>query len=71
MAGANVNVTTKDGLTALMLASAQGNTEIVKILLLAKPHLNMRQQNGYTALQIAKAYNHPDIVKILQQAGAR
>jgi ankyrin repeat protein len=49
-AGADVNAMTKDGMTALMLASKNGHSEVVKLLLAAKANVNAKSPNGGNAL---------------------
>ena len=76
--GANVNhqiyASCKDGYfnsvpipgwTALMIASAEGYTEAVKILLGSGADPNMAAQNGRTALMVAAGEGNIEIVKLL------
>jgi len=70
--GKYANVRQKDGTTPLMIAAANGDNEIVSMLLAkgADPNLSAA---GRSALSIAKARGAPgaDTVRLLQAAGAR
>lgn len=60
--------TTEDGKTALMLASAAGKLEFVRLL---APHeARMQDNNGYTALMLAVESNHFECVEALLEAEA-
>jgi len=71
--GANVNATDCHGWSALMTASAQGNTTIVKFLLEngAKTHfrekLEFDRGYGQTALEMAQQCKHSDIIALLSE----
>ena len=69
-AGADLNIRTHDGLTALMLAACWGHGDVVKYLHLAGADLNIRSNHGRTAVMMAAQDGHEDIVKYLHQAGA-
>ena len=59
------------GLTALMMASANGHTEIVKLLLGKGAEVNVKNtDDGVTALFMASANGHTEIVKLLLDKGA-
>ena len=68
--GANPNAATKDGTTALMIASQEGYPEIAKILLAAGANPNAAEDDGTTALMFSAIKNHSEVVKILLAAGA-
>ena len=53
------------GLTALMMASANGHTEIVKLLLDKGADVNVKNTYGITALFMASVHGHTEIVKLL------
>ena len=53
------------GLTALMMASANGHTEIVKLLLDKGADVNVKNTYGITALFTASVHGHTEIVKLL------
>ncbi len=64
--GADVNVKTTDGWTALMKASQKGHVEIVKLLLDNGADVNVKEiRYGTTALYIASYNGHVEIVKLL------
>jgi hypothetical protein len=57
-------------ITPLMLASAEGNNEIVKKLLKKGANVAVQSASGKTALSLAISRRHPSTEKILRQAGA-
>ena len=70
-AGADVNVRNKYDATPLLIASRNGHTEIVKLLLTAKADVNAAEKKqGITPLLIASKKGHTEIVKLLLTAGA-
>ncbi|KAH3783590.1 E3 ubiquitin-protein ligase MIB2-like isoform X1 [Dreissena polymorpha] len=58
------------GLTALIVASHEGNKAVVEILIAAGADLNITDDNGNTALMAATLRNHEDIAMILIRAGS-
>jgi len=50
------------------LASWNGHTEIVKLLLEAKADVNLQNTSGRTALIWASREGHTEIVKLLEEA---
>lgn len=70
-AGADVNLKTKDGTTALMMASEEGQAGIVKLLIDKGADVNAKTAKNHTALKLAKKNKHPDIAKMLLAAGAK
>lgn len=70
--GADVNVRANDGSTALMLAAAAGDIEIVRALLSKGADVSGRfTETGKTALMLAKEKGYTDIVSLLQAADTR
>jgi len=67
---ANVNAKNKHGVTALMLASANGNSEIVKALLEEGADVDKTSGLGFTALAIAEEAGHDEVVTILKGKSA-
>ncbi|EMY62414.1 ankyrin repeat domain-containing protein [Leptospira terpstrae] len=61
---------TFEKLTPLMIASKEGHTEIVSLLVSTNVDLNAKTRNGHTALMMAAYNRYPRIVKILLDAGA-
>ncbi len=62
---------TKDGRTALMLASGSGYLEVVKALLAKGANVNAKAYDGTTALDAATAGGHADVRALLLKAGAK
>lgn len=62
----DLNVTTSEGQTALIIASKEGNEEIVRILLANKfASVNIQDEFGMTALTWAVSRGHVNIVNML------
>lgn len=53
------------GITALMMATANGHAEVVSALLAKGANINARDDDGRTALLLAAFYNHNDILQTL------
>ena len=53
------------GLTALMMASANGRKEVVKLLLDKGADVNVKNIYGITALFMASAHGHTEVAKLL------
>jgi ankyrin repeat protein len=71
--GAEVDARASNGTTALMLASQNGHTEIVKLLCEwgSDMTINTAIDNvDYTALKVANKMGRKDIVGILESIGA-
>ena len=71
--GIDVNAKNSDGYTALILASSNGRTEIVAMLLDAGANVNARTNTNYwgsTALIRASENKHTEIVSMLLDNGA-
>ncbi|PNH08660.1 Ankyrin repeat domain-containing protein [Tetrabaena socialis] len=58
------------GDTALMMACANGDTEVAKALLAASADVNARNSDGDTALFVACKEGHAEVATILLAAGA-
>lgn len=67
----SLDIPDEKGRTPLMLACADGNEEITKILLTAGANPNARGLDGWTALKAAAWNRRPACVKLLLSAGAR
>ena len=59
-----------DNSTALILASYNGHTDTVRVLVEKGADLNVKNNDGNTALILASARGHTDIVRMLVQKGA-
>lgn len=61
-----LNHKTEDGCSALFLASQNGHTEVIKLLMKAKAdHLISRETDNASPLWIAAANGHLEVVKLL------
>jgi ankyrin repeat protein/Arc/MetJ-type ribon-helix-helix transcriptional regulator len=65
-AGAAVNRKDAHGWTPLLLAAANGNTEMVADLLARGADRTVRNDRGESALDLALAHNHTEVVALLQ-----
>jgi len=68
--GLNVDEQDSDGWTALMLASFEGNKELVSFLLENGAEVNIKNKFGETALQWALQNSHDEVVELLLKQGA-
>lgn len=72
MSGANVNYAASDNrVTPLILASQNGNTDIVRILLNHNANVNATKKTGTTALMWAAINNHGEVLDLLLDYGAK
>ncbi|MGL4652687.1 ankyrin repeat domain-containing protein [Cetobacterium sp.] len=69
--GADTNIQTDTGATALGFASQNGHIEIVKLLLEYGADTNIQTDTGATALGFALQNGHIEIVKLLLEYGAQ
>lgn len=68
--GANINLPTYDGKTALMLAAGAGHVDLLQKLLAARANVNFANDRGGTALMYAATGGDPDSVELLLSHGA-
>lgn len=68
--GKNPNVRQSDGLTALMVAAANGDGAIAALLLAHGADPNLRAPGGQSALAIARVRGHVELVRLLERHGA-
>ena len=59
-----------NGLTALMSASHNGHSEVVRILLKGGADPNIQKKDGATAVMLATKNGHSEVVQILLEGGA-
>jgi ankyrin repeat protein len=70
-AGADVNVRTKAGTTALMRASEDGGIDAVRALIAAGADVNAKDKLGWTPLIFAVSrVPNPEVIRALLNAGA-
>ena len=69
-AGADMNLASHGGTTALMLASRQGHLGTVMLLLDAGAERNSVTDHGLTAVMLARYCGHLEIATLLQDVGA-
>jgi len=67
-AGADPNLQTNDGLSALMAATARGHEDICRLLVENGADVNLKEKSGMTALAIAQATKHQAIEEMLRAA---
>ena len=68
--GADVDLTSRNGATALHAASQEGHLEIVRILVDdGKADVDIKMNDGATAMDLAASHGHVDVVKFLLIVG--
>ncbi len=67
----DVNVTTSDGITPLMLAASQGNVDAVRDLLARGARIDMKNAAGETALMLCAGAGQPGTLALLIEAGGQ
>ena len=65
--GTDVNLTTKDGDTALISAAIQGQLEVLQLLLERGAAINKKNKAGLTALMMAASEGRSDVVRLLAE----
>ena len=56
----------ENGMTPLMVASANGHTQVVQLLLDNRAAIDEQNKNDKTALMLAKEYGHTEVVQLLE-----
>ena len=59
------------GVSALMIASYHGHTEIATFLLEKGAYVNKQENDGWSALTLASTNGHNEVVKMLLDKGAQ
>ena len=70
-AGADTNVRSSTGRTALMKLDEDGSAEIVRALIDAGARVNLKDEEGESALLVAAALEKSDVLQALLDAGAK
>ncbi|MCK5726343.1 MAG: ankyrin repeat domain-containing protein [Thiotrichaceae bacterium] len=70
LAGADPNYSKKDGITALHIAAAHGNLNIVKVLATHKGDVDSKSIKNWTPLHHAARFGHLEIVRYLVGQGS-
>lgn len=65
-----IDAASEDGITPLIAAASEGQTDCVKILIDAKANVNAKDKDGTTSLMAASARGHVNVVSALLAAGA-
>lgn len=68
--GGEINQTTQNGNTLLILASKIGDRPTIEFLLSKHPNIDQQNKVGATALMLAAKYGHDHVVKMLLERGA-
>eukprot|EP01041_Mallomonas_annulata_P007654 gene7654-15664_t len=68
--GADVNISTREGMTPLHFAADGGSCRMVEILLEHGAVMDVRDEEGQTPLMLAAICEHQDVVRVLLGAGA-
>jgi ankyrin repeat protein len=66
--GVNINARDEDGNTPLLLASADGYTDMVEVLLKHWADVDAKNKYGWTALMWASTFGKKDVVEMLLQS---
>ena len=69
--GLDVDSVDREGETFLMMAAKEGNVDVIKTLLGAKPKVGAQNTFGETALMLAAIKGHLEVVKLLLATGAQ
>jgi hypothetical protein len=68
--GADVNIASKGGFTALYAAAQDGHEPVIKLLIAEGADVNAANKNGFTPLYVAALNSHDSIVELLIVQGA-
>lgn len=70
--GADANVQGKtEGFTALMMAAAEGQLEVVRVLLLNGASIDVIDRDGDTARKFARENGHSEVLKLLESQSSK
>ena len=68
--GADINASSDNGMTPLILAAWNGHTNVVALLLREGANVAAKTKEGSTALAMASERNHQAVITLLRQYGA-
>jgi len=66
-----LNYQNENGLSALMLASKNGHSEVSKLLLASGAKVDLQTEDGLPALMVASQEGHRKVVQLLLASGAQ
>ncbi|CAK4654993.1 unnamed protein product [Aphanomyces euteiches] len=66
----SINMTNEQGMSALMLAAIEGNTDVAQLLLGRGAAVNLADKDGHTALMHTAYCGHADMIEVLVDGGA-
>ncbi|CAK4373255.1 unnamed protein product [Aphanomyces euteiches] len=66
----SINMTNEQGMSALMLAAIEGNTDVAQLLLRRGAAVNLADKDGHTALMHTAYCGHADMIEVLVDGGA-
>ena len=66
-----VDITDEDGLTALIRAAINNQTDVVRYMSDKGANVNKQDREGWTALHFASSDNRTDVMRMLLEHGAR
>ena len=69
--GVAVDLQTKEGISALMIASGNRKKEVVEVLLQRGAEVNLQNKWGSTALMLAAHNSDSEVVALLLDSGAK
>jgi 26S proteasome non-ATPase regulatory subunit 10 len=69
--GADVNLKSEEGRTALVYAVGLGNKAVIKNLVAHGADVNLEDGYGKTPLMIAQEANNETLIRLLRKAGAK
>ena len=69
--GVKIDAVNNTGVSALILAAREGQTQAVLLLMEYGANINLATPTGFTALRAARQRKHDETSKVLVRAGAK